>query len=862
MGATFRSSSSNKADGTTAITVNAPSGMASGDLLLAWVSYNSGAGISAPSGWSPVGALMTDSFASTQLFSHTAGSSEPSSYTFSFSGSNANLAAAIVDYYVTGGSASVDTETQSHATPQVTTYAAPSVITSQASETVVAFWAANQFNALTLPAGLTSRASQPGDAQTVIVGDYTGPATPGTTSPGSATGNSGPAAGYWYAATVAVSTGTPLAPTLTSPANGSYTDLAANGGPFQWAYNTGGATGGETGYHFRIKASGGAYQYWNASTNSLQSTDVANTSTSTSLTLPTNVLNDSTTYNWSVASVDSQGTGPYAADFTVTGQGSPAVTVSAPTGTVATTQMPKVVWSTSGGTQATYRVVTYNSTQYTATGFSPGAGPSVDDSGTVNSSAAQYTLTSTLTNNTSYRSYVIVTLTPGGQASSWAFTAYTISLNSPAQPTIAATTDTDPNTGCPRIDLAIQCFDNYLTANQAALVNGNTVGWTAGTGTTLSAVSTPAPPAVEGPYALQLAGTGTLSAQTGTGTGAVPVQGNQALTAFASFQSASTARACTVGISWYTSGGTLISTSTGTSVNDTSGVWTQASVNATSPSTAAYAAVVVSVAAAAENHTVAEIELAPQGVTTWTRGGLVGSTNVVVQRSDGSYVRGASPANPFPVPTTAATGNFFVLNQSTLNSSAVLAFTSVVSFQSLTLYDYEATPYTSYTYTAYVVASVGGNQLQSSGGPSNALQLATTQWWELDPTNVGSAVPGQVTQWSTMQNEQSAAHLVMGQATPNVIANAMGAIDAQMTFRVNTPAVWQSLSALLTSQKTVFVSSSMGWSFYGRIGPASGGMSTGMGNKVYTAALQSGSTASGPVQDVSVTFVGQPRPAV
>ena len=861
MGATFRSSASSTADGITSLAVSAPAGLAQGDVMLAWVSYNSAATVSAPSGWSSVGSWMTASSASAQLFSRTAGSSEPASYTFSLTGgATADIAAGILAYFVAGGSVSVGAETQSHNSAQVTTYAAPSVTTTQASETVVAFWAANQFNALTLPGGLTQRMSQPGDAQTIIAGDYTGPGTPGSSSPGSATGNSGPAAGFWFAATVAIKVGAPAAPTLTAPANGSYVDLAANGGPFQWTYNSGGASGGETGYHFRIKASGGSYQYWNASSNSLQSSDVANTSTATTLTLPASLLTDGTTYNWSVASVDGGGTGPFASDFTVTGQGAPAVTISAPTGTVSTTQMPTVVWSVAGATQGTYRVVTYSQLQYTATGFSPGAGSSVDDSGTVNSANTTYTLAALLANSTTYRSYVLVTSTPGGQASSWAFTTYTVSLNSPATPTITATTDADPTTGCPRVAIAVHGYDNLLTANQAALVNGNTVGWTAGAGTTLSAVTSPAPPAAEGPYALRLAGSGAISAQTGTGTGAVPILGGQLLTAFALFRSASTARACSVAITWYTSAGATISTSTGSSVNDSSSAWTQASVNATAPSNAAYAAVVVQVAAAAETHYVAEIDLAPQGTSAWTQGGLLGSTNVVVLRSDGMYVRGASPNNPFPMPTTAATGNFFVLNQSTLNSTAVLGFTAVVSTQAVTIYDYEATPFTSYTYTAFVVAAVGGNALQSNGATSGALSLATTMWWELDPTNVGTAVAAQVDQRTVMRTEQSAAHLAMSQAYPTVVANAMGGLDGQLEFFVSTPAVWQALEALLTSQKTVFISTPLGTSYYVRFGPQSGGMSSGMGNTVYTSALQQGSTASNQVLKVMVNFVGQPRP--
>ena len=853
--ATFRNGGAAGSTGTS-VTVSVSPAPPAGDVLLAFATTATpGVTISAPSGWSSLGAFIFQNGVSGQGFFHVCGASEPTTYVFS-AASSTYLAVNVLDYYATTGSITVDTSTQRSQTAAATSFAAPAIVTSQANETVVVFWAAAETTgALTLPAGVTSRLSITGAVATITAGDYTGPSTPGSTSAGSA--STGAAVGYWFALAVTLSVVVPPAPTLTSPANGGYTDLAANGGPFQWTYN---GTGSESGYHFRIKASGGSYQYWNAGTNSLQSTDVANTSTTTTLTLPAAALSDGTTYNWSVASVDAVGAGPYALDFTVTGQGQPAVTISAPTGTVSATQMPTVTWSVSGATQGTYRVATYSQTQYTATGFSPGAGPSVDDSGTVNSASMSYAIASPLPNGTSYRSYVVVTSTPGGQASAWAFTAYTVSLNVPAAPTVTATTDTDPTTGCPRIDLAVQCFDNLLTANQASLVSGTTLGWTPGTGTTISAVTSPVPPSVEGPYALKLAGTGTLSAQTGTGTGAVPVLGSQALTAFASFQSASAARTITVGISWYTTTGTFISTSTGPATTDASTGWTLASVAATSPATAGYAAVVVSVSSAAESHFVVEAELAPQGATTWTRGGLVGTTTVAVLRSDGLYVRGASPAHPFPVPTTAATGNFFTLDVSKLNSSATLAFTSVVSTQSFTLYDYEATPYTSYTYTAFVLAAVGGNQLQSAGGTSGALQLVTTQWWEMDPTNVGSATNAQPEVQVLQRNEQSAAHLAMGQPYLTVIAGVVGYRDASLGFFVSTPAVWQALEALLISQRTLFLSSPMGSSYYMRAGPQSGGMSSGSGSTLYRAELQPGSTATAPVQKVTVTFIAQPRP--
>ena len=384
--------------------------------------------------------------------------------------------------------------------------------------------------------------------------------------------------------------------------------------------------------------------------------------------------------------------------------------------------------------------------------------------------------------------------TPGGQTSAWAFSSFTVTVDTPATPSITAVAGNDPSTGCPRVTLTVQCQDNFLTANQSCLTNGNTTGWTATAGT-ISAVTSPAPPSgVSSNYVMQVAGSGTDSQTTPTGTSGVPVLGSTQYTVLASFRSASTARSCNVAVAWYTSAGSLISTSTSSNITDSSSAWTQALLTVTSPVTAAFAAVITTeLSTGAEDHYVTEISLAPGTVSAWTIGGFVGSTSVTILRSDGVYVRLASTANPATVPTPS---------------------------QTVVVYDYEATPTTIYTYTAQVIVpSVGASGLVVS---SNVDIPGGQGYWELDPTNYPSAINSNPTAWNPSQTEQSAAHTVLNQTTQNVVAAAMQAPDFAGTFETFSAAIYQGILALATSQKTVFISNPFGYSYYFRLALAPG----------------------------------------
>ncbi len=267
----------------------------------------------------------------------------------------------------------------------------------------------------------------------------------------------------------------PYAPTLLSPSNASYQDLA--GTPtFGWQYNA--ATPGNTqvSWALRRKVAGStAYQWWNVTTAAWQSTEVFNSGSAASYQFPAAAWMDGYTYNWSMATTDQSGIGAYSADFTVTSQQGPTVTVAAPSGLIATGQ-PSVSWTTAfpnTAQQTSYRVAIYDSAQYSAAGFSPGVTPALYDTGVV---ASSYTTSvplsgssTYLADNASFRAYVQVTET-GGQASAWSYSAFSTSYTQPATPTLAATVEADAGTGAPMVQLVVTGQDTTASG-----FPGNTV---------------------------------------------------------------------------------------------------------------------------------------------------------------------------------------------------------------------------------------------------------------------------------------------------------------------------------------------------------------------------------------------------
>lgn len=102
---------------------------------------------------------------------------------------------------------------------------------------------------------------------------------------------------------------------------------------------------------------------------------------------------------------------------------------------------------------------------------------------------------------------------------------------------------------------------------------------------------------------------GTMSAEHVTdavnGAGGIPVVGGGSYAVSGWFRTAVSARTCNMLVSWYSSAGTFISTSSGSTITDSAAAWTQASSAHTAPATAAFAIVlgqVASTGGAAEVH--------------------------------------------------------------------------------------------------------------------------------------------------------------------------------------------------------------------------------------------------------------------
>ena len=202
----------------------------------------------------------------------------------------------------------------------------------------------------------------------------------------------------------------------------------------------------------------------------------------------------------------------------------------------------------------------------------------------------------------------------------------------------------------------------------------------------------------------------------------------------------------------------------------------------------------------------------------------------IVTRSDGLYVRGASAANP-----------------------------ATYGGSSLVINDYEAVPTVAYTYSVQITVSTKA----SAAGTSGSVTLTTTNWWELNPVTVSTAINAQPIDWSPTQIEQSTGHPVMGQNVLNVVASTVLNQDFTGTFELFTAPVYTGFQALLNSGTTVFISSPWGPtdSGYFRIGIPAGGMSTGTGSTTKNTKLMP-STAAGPHRTVDVLAVASARPTV
>jgi len=193
--------------------------------------------------------------------------------------------------------------------------------------------------------------------------------------------------------------------------------------------------------------------------------------------------------------------------------------------------------------------------------------------------------------------------------------------------------------GSQEFDLSTPDYHNRLTANQAS-VETDTTGLAAITNCSISRVTAVA--GADGSAELQMQATagGDMVAGIGnTTTEGVRVVPGLTYAFAASFRTAVTARSCRVSAQWFDGNGVLISTSTGSSVVDASGSWTQASLVVAAPVEARYVRMRFEVlaAAASEIHYVDAMMLTPESVpASFVAGG--GSRTFLEKANGQTYV--------------------------------------------------------------------------------------------------------------------------------------------------------------------------------------------------------------------------------
>lgn len=260
----------------------------------------------------------------------------------------------------------------------------------------------------------------------------------------------------------------PSAPTLVSPPNGVYVNLA-DGELFDWTFADPNVGETQSAFSFRRKISGAAtYEYYNVATAAWQATEVWNSRTVDDFTFPASKWINGNIYNWSVATKDAPGNiGPYSSDFTVVGSTPPTLTVTAPSGEVAGTTRPTVVWTYNdpdNQPQTNYRVKVYDQATYDVAGFNPSTTPGAFlDSGEVASATTSYALTKDIVVGTRYRAYVRVGQA-GGQYSEWVFTEFISAVETPATPTFGVMIDANNNL----VTLKVNGRENILSTANAS----------------------------------------------------------------------------------------------------------------------------------------------------------------------------------------------------------------------------------------------------------------------------------------------------------------------------------------------------------------------------------------------------------
>jgi hypothetical protein len=308
----------------------------------------------------------------------------------------------------------------------------------------------------------------------------------------------------------------------------------------------------------------------------------------------------------------------------------------------------------------------------------------------------------------------------------------------------------------------------------------------------------------DGSYGLVLKNTSGVTNAMPATTGLYAVVPSQTYSVLATFHAESTGRTATLSIQWYNVSSALISTST---IGSTSDATARAvSGTAASPSNAAYAKILVSIASVASNemHDVDRLGLFYGTISTWSAGGFVGASIAEVQRS--------------------IDGVTWTDVRNTLSASVG------TNPETVSIIDYECPDNLSVQYRARVLS--GGNaSITSAWSNVQTVTLPATKWWILDPTTPSTAMSVyRVQSSSSAVNGKASIQLdrtdvqgisrPLGRSTAIVEHGDLWDEEFDLLMQFMDSASFQAFDALRSQQITVMLKSDMeGSVYYVSLGP-------------------------------------------
>ena len=227
--------------GATSLVLGVPAGVQSNDLLVAHIARVGNAAINTPTGWTAAGGTNNGSFIRQATYYRVAGSSEPGSYTWTWTGTQP-AAGGMSAYYGVKASAPLDAVGAATTANNTTTVTAASITTAANDALVLAFFSSNTNSTYSTATGMSERYEiGTTGAASVATDDMTQSAAGATGSKTSTASTSGRVVGHQVSFNVdnvapvgsLTDPGSPLAGTIALAATATDADSAVAGVLFQ-----------------------------------------------------------------------------------------------------------------------------------------------------------------------------------------------------------------------------------------------------------------------------------------------------------------------------------------------------------------------------------------------------------------------------------------------------------------------------------------------------------------------------------------------------------------------------------------------------------------------------------------------------